>query len=73
MESQAAEFLKALADNLDIKFSDPGDFDTIAQVIHLAHDALHDGLYWNKHHENCLDRPSVRFRFSCVQSFPTRF
>ena len=44
MQSQAAEFMKALADNLDIKFDDPGDFNTIAQVIHLAHDTLQGGL-----------------------------
>ena len=56
MQSQAAEFLKAPSDNLDIKFDEPGDFNTNVQVIHLAHDALQGGLYWNKHHENWLAR-----------------
>jgi len=59
MQSQAAEFLKAPTDNLDIKFDEPGDFNTIAQVIHLAHDALQGGLYWNKHHENWFARQFI--------------
>ena len=45
MQSQASEFLKAPADSLDIKFDEPGDFNTSAQVIHLTHDTLQGGLY----------------------------
>ena len=59
MQSQAAEFSKAPVDNLDIKIDDPGDFNTIAQVIHLSQDTLQGGLYWNKHHENWLARQFI--------------
>ena len=51
MQSLAAKFLKVPANNLDIKFAEPGDFNIIAQIIHLAHDDLQGGLYKNKHHK----------------------